>query len=184
MSGKQSKFGLFFISNENSLQPCNLLTGKQFYCVGSQSDAFFVSTTEGTYSVQSQDNIELFWNESLCQISDGKGFNIGLGLNNKLYSWGFEGEVGQLGQGAAFRKIFEPLEIKNTVDMISISTGESFSISLDEKGHAYSWGEVFQIYVNININNNSVKYHFLSRILTSNLPCILNLNLLCICKML
>lgn len=156
--------GILFMSDGNSLKPCKDLIGKQFYCFSSDGKDKIIASSPGqSFIAESADVVhnyieapldqeEDFQDDgktlkknsklSFTQLSSGRGFTIGITQENELYSWGIEGDVGQLGQGVAHRKLLQPRKIK-TKDILftSISSGDSFSIALDKDGKAYSWGD-------------------------------------------
>lgn len=139
---KEGTWGLLYYSNEDTLSRCEDLVGKHFSCFSGESDKLVVSCDDGSYIINQNNNTQLFWQEPLSRISAGKSFLVGINTRNRIFSWGVEGDNGQLGHGASLKKVFEPLEIQYQAEFKEIFCGESFSIALDSKGFAYAWGEV------------------------------------------
>jgi alpha-tubulin suppressor-like RCC1 family protein len=134
--------GLLYVSSGDQLTRCEALVGKTFYRVSAEGDRLVVSCKEGNYFINSDDQIQQFGDAPLPTIAAGSGFLVGINQKNRLYSWGMEGDGGQLGQGANVKKVFEPLEVNFNAQFVDVSCGESFAVGLDNLGYAYSWGEV------------------------------------------
>jgi alpha-tubulin suppressor-like RCC1 family protein len=140
---KDAYYGILYNSSLDNLTRCEDLVGKHFYCFHGEGDKVVVSCNDGSYIISNNDHTQLFWQESLLKVSAGKSFLVGVSPNNTLYSWGVEGDNGQLGHSASVKKVFEPLQIQYKAEFKDISCGEAFSVALDSKGFAYAWGENF-----------------------------------------
>jgi hypothetical protein len=134
--------GLLLSSQDNTLVRCEELLGKKFLCFHGESEKVVISCRDGCYTVGNSNDTQLFWQQPLRKVAAGKNFLIGVSMKNTLYSWGVEGDNGQLGQGASVKKVFEPMEISYKAEFVDISCGEAFSVAVDSRGFAYSWGEV------------------------------------------
>lgn len=134
--------GLLYISNGDQLERYEPLIGKNFYKIASEGERIVVCCRDASYFIESDDQIQQFGDSPLVNISAGTGFIVGIGLNSRLYSWGVEGDSGQLGQSASIKKLFEPLEINFVADFIDVSSGEAFNMAIDKTGLMYGWGEV------------------------------------------
>lgn len=134
--------GILYYSSVEKLIRCEEMVGKQFFCFHGESDKIVVSCRDGSYLIHLNNTSQLFWQDPFLKVAAGKNFLTGIGLNNKLYTWGVEGDTGQLAHGASLKKIFEPLQVQFQAKFQDISCGESFSVALDDKGLAYAWGEV------------------------------------------
>jgi hypothetical protein len=134
--------GILYYTQESDLVRCEELTGKNFYCLSAEGDKVLSSCRDGSFLVMMSNETQSFSNDPFIDVRSGKGFLVGVGTNNKLYTWGVSGDQGQLGHGASLKKVFEPLQVQYNAEFQSVSCGEAFSVALDTQGFAYAWGEV------------------------------------------
>jgi hypothetical protein len=138
--------GILYYTQESDLVRCNELTGKNFYCLSAEGDKVLSSCRDGSFLVMMSNETQSFANDPFIDVRSGKGFLVGVGTNNKLYTWGVTGDQGQLGHGASLKKVFEPLQVQYNAEFQSVSCGEAFTVALDTQGFAYAWGEVCLVY--------------------------------------
>jgi alpha-tubulin suppressor-like RCC1 family protein len=124
------------------ISQCDELLGKKFFSISSTGENIIVNCRDGSYLIDTMNTITGTGSGVMLNISSGKGFSVGLTDQGQLFSWGIAGDVGQLGHGAHLKKIFQPLQIDYKTKFVSVASGESFSMALDEVGHAYAWGAV------------------------------------------
>lgn len=124
------------------LKQCSELLGKQFYSISSEGENVVVACREGSYVIYTDGTVQELTSQVVTQVSSGKQFSVGVTDSGHLYSWGVAGESGQLGQGANLKKVFQPLEINFKSSFKAVSSGEAFTVALDDLGQAYAWGEV------------------------------------------
>lgn len=135
--------GLLVSSNDDGkFEVCTDLIGKRFSSVGAEGDNIYVSCLDAVHLLTLDDRVMKVADLACKGISCGKGFVVAASEDGQLYSWGTQGESGQLGQGAHHRKIFEPLEISYKANIASISCGEAHTVAIDADGKGYAWGEV------------------------------------------
>lgn len=138
--------GILYSYNGVVFDKCSHLIGKKFSGVCGENDRLLVACSDGVFEIgDDHGTAKKICDKSFISIAGGKGFLIGIDQEQRLYSWGHEGEDGQLGQGANHRKVFEPLQIPYNGRFRSISCGEAFSIALDDNGQGHSWGQVRSI---------------------------------------
>ena len=148
MSAASPTPGLLFISCGGATRLVSDLIGRSFNSIGSSDDGVLAACEDGLFCCstvkdpsQSELSVSSISASEFDIISAGKGFHLAINREGVMYSWGI-GVSGQLGHGACYQEISEPRAIKHNSDFTAVSSGESFSIALDDKGNAYSWGEV------------------------------------------
>ena len=84
--------------------------------------------------------------EIIDKVSCGWEHTIALSRNKQVFSWG-NNAYGQCAipqvsnEKLPTNVIFNPTKIKNLTSIMSISTGNEFSIAVDAVGSAYAWGK-------------------------------------------
>lgn len=135
--------GILLVSSEDDLRQNANLQGKRFSDLSAEDNNFLASCEDGVFTLTDHESeVSHISEQPFHRLSSGKGFTVAVRETGELYSWGTEGDSGQLGQGAHNRKIFVPLEVKYKVKATSLSCGESHCVALDADGKAHAWGEV------------------------------------------
>lgn len=71
-------------------------------------------------------------------ISAGDSHSLGIGSDDKLYSWGYNA-TGQLGNGGT-NEVSSPTAIPGTDTWIAVSAGGGHSLGIQTNGTLYAWG--------------------------------------------
>jgi alpha-tubulin suppressor-like RCC1 family protein len=125
------------------LSQCDVLLGKKFCSISNDGENIIICCHDTNFVLYSNGKLEpLQYDPLLVHISSGEGFSVGITGSGHLYSWGWNGDVGQLGHGANLKKVFQPLEINFKTFFTQVQCGKAFSVALDDIGQAYAWGEV------------------------------------------
>ncbi|RYH15138.1 hypothetical protein EON65_32285, partial [archaeon] len=134
--------GLLLISDQGKLSVCQDLLGKQFYDFVAHGSDVLISCRDGCKLVDSTGQVQDYCSEAFVRVSAGLKFFVGVSPDQRLYSWGIDAEVGQLGQGVARKQVTTPNAIKFNTNFVGVSCGEAFTIATDDLGQAYSFGVV------------------------------------------
>ncbi|GBG25543.1 Serine/threonine-protein kinase Nek8 [Hondaea fermentalgiana] len=79
----------------------------------------------------------------IAQIASGSKHMVALGVDGEVWTWG-SGENGRLGNGGTTDQL-EPYPVEYFLEVgikiVSIATGNSFSLALSDDGKVYGWGK-------------------------------------------
>ena len=151
MSQPAAVYGVLYISNDDDkddghgddslLQVVNDLIGKKYNSISSHQDGVIAACTDGQYMV-GRFGSDCISSTDFLQVCGGNGYFVGVSAqSHELFSWG-NGNSGQLGQTACKTIIDEPTVIKCAATFAAVACGEAFTVALDDRGNAYSFGEV------------------------------------------
>lgn len=167
--------GLLYRSVHNSHETTVLvveLIGKEFNGVASCDEGVLAVCKDGLFTVSSNKlscsiTVEPEGNKTAVKnistvdfisAAGGRGFFAGVSDSGCIYTWGDQGEHGQLGHGACVQSASEPSMISHGSRFTSIHCGEAFSVALDDSGGVYSWGEV-RFHVSFDFFHHAINAH-------------------------
>jgi alpha-tubulin suppressor-like RCC1 family protein len=150
--------GILLVPKNGDLVEFTPLYGKRFSSITAEGDKIYVTCSDGIFCIpideESIDSstefaFETISNLSFVSIAAGKNFQVAIRESGEIYSWGTNGDCGQLGQGVAQRKIFTPQSISYKVRAVQASCGENHVMVVDNEDRGYCWGENYSRQLNL-----------------------------------
>ena len=162
--------GLLFISKNGGSERVDDLVGRKFFSITAGESDVIAVCNDGVHGVNNE-GVKQISISDITVVSSGKNFFAACDANKGLYTWGYNCTSGQvkphcpqnttflshvtinfavlvyfvfeqLGHGACHPSLAEPTKVTHSARFVSVSSGDAFTLALDDAGSAYSWGEV------------------------------------------
>jgi len=95
-------------------------------------------------------------------VNGGYGFTVALDTSGNVWTWGFENNEGQQGNGTQYSSKF-PVKIISSSNIVDVAAGAEHGLALDINGNVYAWGsnysaqvEPHQIIGDVVVNRDSI----------------------------